>query len=284
MRWFKRYVRFHLSGLWALWRRAMARTDKRVFAALFTVTGLLTGSGSRLRWQDGVFVVTDRRWPGVRQRFRHRVLGAGNYQLGLARHARGFGAAYFLDRIDFKDGDVFIDCGANVGNARLWLRQQGLQVRYIGFEPSPVEFACLAANVVDCPGTPGRVFQVGLWNREGVMKFYVSSKHGDSSLIEPKRYDEVVEVQAKRLESYLKEPVKCLKLEAEGAEPEILEGCGDKLRLVEYIAANVDFERGVKEESTLAPVTNFLLSRGFELVVLRGVVALYRNKEFGSER
>ena len=283
MNYFKRYVRFHRNGLRTLWQEAMARTDKRVFAALFNGTSLLTGSGSRLRWRNDVFVVTDGRWPGVRWCFRERERGMWAYQFELVKHASEIGAKYFLDKLGFKDGDVFIDCGANVGDVRLWFRLQGLQVRYVGFEPSPLEFGCLAANVADCAGTAGRVFPVGLWNREGVMKFYVSSKNADSSLIEPPQYDEVVEVEVKRLEEFLTEPVKCLKLEAEGAEPEILEGCGEKLNLVEYVAADVSCERGVKEESTLAPVTNFLLSKGFEVVSVnqishKYVIVLYRNR------
>ena len=70
-----------------------------------------------------------------------------------------------------------------------------------------------------------------------------------------------------------------LKLEAEGAEPEILEGIGDKLRLIEYISADLGFERGANCESTLVPVTNMLLRNNFSLVEVgySRVVALFKN-------
>ena len=73
-----------------------------------------------------------------------------------------------------------------------------------------------------------------------------------------------------------------LKLEAEGAEPEILEGLGKKIDLVEFISADLGYERGINCESTLAPVTNFLLSRGFDLIdISHGrICALYKNKAF----
>jgi hypothetical protein len=60
--------------------------------------------------------------------------------------------------------------------------------------------------------------------------------------------------------------VKLLKLEAEGAEPEILAGAEDCLERVEYISADLGPERGLALESTAAAVTNFLISRGFMLI------------------
>ena len=58
--------------------------------------------------------------------------------------------------------------------------------------------------------------------------------------------------------------IKLLKLEAEGAEPEIVQGIGEKLDLIEYISADLGFERN--RESTFAPVTNYLLERNFEVI------------------
>ena len=73
-----------------------------------------------------------------------------------------------------------------------------------------------------------------------------------------------------------------LKLEAEGCEPEILEGLGKKLEKIEFISADLGFERGKNADSTLVPVTNYLLGRGFELVDVSHfrVCVLFRNKKF----
>ena len=81
----------------------------------------------------------------------------------------------------------------------------------------------------------------------------MSSWEVDSSLIEPTQYDEVVTVAVKRLDSFLTSHVKCLKLEAEGAESEILEGIGEKLDLIEYIAADLGFEGGFIRKAHLFP-------------------------------
>ena len=61
-----------------------------------------------------------------------------------------------------------------------------------------------------------------------------------------------------------------------------MEGLGDKLDLVEYVSADLEYERGIQCESTLVPVTNYLLEHDFELVdVSHGrICALYKNKRF----
>jgi FkbM family methyltransferase len=198
------------------------------------------------------------------------------YEFGVTARAIGLGNSYFLKKINFKDGDIFLDCGANVGDLKIWFELNKLKITYIGFEPSPIEFKCLKANV-----NPSQVHNVGLWDSEGERTLYISSQGADSSLIEPPSHDETVICKVMRLESFVHTRVKCLKLEAEGGEPEILEGLGEKLGLVEYVSADLGFERGLDEESTLVPVTNFLLARSFELVdVSHGrICALYRNTE-----
>ena len=76
--------------------------------------------------------------------------------------------------------------------------------------------------------------------------------------------------------------VKLLKLEAEGAEPEILLGAGDALKQVEYISADLGPERGLSQETTAATVINFLLARDFRLVDVfaERLVFLFKNQGF----
>jgi hypothetical protein len=60
--------------------------------------------------------------------------------------------------------------------------------------------------------------------------------------------------------------VRLLKLEAEGAEPEILAGGKKILQLIDYIAVDCGFERGLKQESTLREVLNILYGNSFRLI------------------
>ena len=73
--------------------------------------------------------------------------------------------------------------------------------------------------------------------------------------------------------------IKLFKLEAEGAEPEILLGATRALPNIEFISADLGPERGLTQESTVIPVCNHLFKLGFELVSLyqKRQVFLFRN-------
>ncbi len=76
--------------------------------------------------------------------------------------------------------------------------------------------------------------------------------------------------------------MKLLKLEAEGAEPEILAGVEKRLPLIEYISADLGPERGVDQESTAAAAIDYLLARNFRLidVYCDRVTCLFKNAAF----
>jgi FkbM family methyltransferase len=250
----------------------------RAFCLLFNLRAAVRGIDARVRMQsdDRVFVV---RSEGHEIRFRHE--GAAHYGLkrGIVRRAEILGQTYFLSRIDFRPGDVVVDCGANVGELKYYFLVNGIEVEYIGIEPSPLEYSCLVQNAA-----PSTTYNVGLWDSEGELDFYVSSHMADSSLIEPPDFDEIIKVPTRRLDKLLPNtPIRLLKLEAEGAEPEVITGCEEILGNIEYVSADLGFERGVDQTSTLAAVTNYLLARGFEIVAngsMKRLTVLYRNKGY----
>jgi FkbM family methyltransferase len=184
------------------------------------------------------------------------------YYDGFESRAQYIAKTYFIDKISFSDGDVVIDCGANMGDLLLWFELRGVKIDYHGFEPNPVDFKCLREN---CPSSA--IYNSGLWNTEGSLDFYVSTEVASSSFIEPPNYTEVIRVPSKRLDSYFLEGrVKLLKLEAEGAEPEVLEGAVKLLPRIEYIAADIGPERGPTELSTREDVVKILATHNFEII------------------
>jgi FkbM family methyltransferase len=194
---------------------------------------------------------------------------------GIVRRAQILADAYFLPLIPFAPGDVVVDCGANVGELKLCFLEMGVPVEYIGIEPAPLEYECLRENVA-----PSRTLNVALWDSDGELEFFLSSQMADSSLIEPPQYDQIIKVPARRLDGLLpNQRIKLLKVEAEGAEPEVLAGAENILAQIEYISADVGFERGKAQTNTMGPVTNYLLARGFELLDVgqHRLIALYRN-------
>ena len=83
----------------------------------------------------------------------------------------------------------------------------------------------------------------------------------------------------------IKNPVKLIKIEAEGAEPEILQGLKN-ISLVEYITIDCGFERGVEEQSTISDCSNYLIQNGFEFIDFGypRIVALFRNKNINFNK
>ena len=68
------------------------------------------------------------------------------YQNGFEETADLIGKDYLLQHIKFNNGDTIIDCGANVGDL-LFFKKKSININYIGFEPSPMEFKCLERNI-----------------------------------------------------------------------------------------------------------------------------------------
>jgi FkbM family methyltransferase len=212
---------------------------------------------------------------GIKRCFKDGVQNFYTYQNGVKNRAIDLGKAYFLDLIEFsRENAIVLDCGANIGDLKLSLDELGVNSLYIAFEPSPSEYECLTKNAPN-----SKVYNIGLWNKQAELDFYISTMNADSSFIEPDAYSGKITIPAKRLdEVYLSESIiDLLKLEAEGAEIEVIEGAEGILSKTRYIAADLGFER--KGKSTLPDVTNYLLQKGFEIVAFSSprIVVLFKN-------
>ena len=187
------------------------------------------------------------------------------YIAGFSNRLERLRNEYLISSILFSDNDIVIDCGANIGEIGLYFRSVSCSVRYYGFEPSLREFECCAYN------NPGQnIVNKGLWNETGDLLFYQKSSQADSSFIEINDYDYTVEVPVVRLDEFDigdgYETIKLLKIEAEGAEPEVIEGARQTLKRVQYVSVDVGAERGISHEMTIIPVINALMAQGFELL------------------
>lgn len=215
--------------------------------------------------------------------FSERMRGIWLYSKGIEPRGREIFDSYFLDSVNIKESDIIIDCGANYADLYIHLSAQAPDVRYIAFEPSPREFLCVQKN------SHGEHYPKALYNTTGTIKLYISSTGADSSVIEPSEgYNQTIDIETISLNVFAADmpAIKLLKLEAEGAEPEILEGADEVLHKIEYIAADGGAERGMSEESTIEAITNYLLIRDFELIRMdissgKGR-ALFHNRLFAS--
>lgn len=230
------------------------------FSAFVNVRSALKGSNIRCKQlhDKEVFQVSSKgeiRLASVNS----RVL---SYLDGFDARAEYVGRTYQVDSIKFSAGDLVIDCGANMGDLEYYLRKFAPSVNYIGFEPNPHDFVCLENNV-----GPLKCKNIGLWNLEDSIPFYVNDAHASSSFIEPPEYTDIIRIPASTLSvQFPVEKIRLLKLEAEGAEPEVLQGAVPILSNIDYISADVGPERGIEEEETRDFVVDFLTAFGFELI------------------
>jgi len=148
-------------------------------------------------------------------------------------------------------GDVVIEAGANVGEFAL--AAAGIADEVISFEPDPVAYRCLERNVQHLPNvTPLRM---ALGNEVGSICFYLSTEGADSSVIEPETWSEKIWSPCSTVSDIVIKrgghKIGFLKVEAEGFEPEVLQGAESILSKVRCVAIDCSPERGGESPADL---------------------------------
>lgn len=99
-------------------------------------------------------------------------------------------------------------------------------------------------------------------------------------------YSEIIKKKSLTLSRIIKDfqiqKIKFLKLEAEGAEPEIFLGGIDDLNKIEYICVDVGPEKGLSYETTLVETVNILKANNFEFFKMGHLRlnCLFKNRKF----
>jgi FkbM family methyltransferase len=201
------------------------------------------------------------RIPTLRRSQRY-VNGIAGKQVSLA--AKYGVPAFYAPRA----GDVVIDIGANVGEFSRHCARLGARV--FAFEPDPAVFACLRHNV---EGLPVEAIERALWSEVAELKFFSAFDTADSSLIEPEaNVRGTIAVKALPLDEVealtaVKE-IALLKMDGEGAEPEILAGARKTMPRIRRIAVDCSPERA--GEDTATPVMALLQREGYRIVSASG--------------
>ena len=191
--------------------------------------------------------------------------GFEHYNNGLTYRGNEIAISYGIDKIEFNKNDMVIDCGANVGDLFLYLKDKINHSNFFAVEPSSLEFKALVHNTPNAKN-----LNIALADKDGESDFFVSIRKADSSLIEPKRFTEKITVKTTTIDYLFKNfdltNIKLLKLEAEGFEPEILEGAKNSIKYINYVAIDGGYERGIKQEETFTKLTNRLIENGFSII------------------
>jgi FkbM family methyltransferase len=125
--------------------------------------------------------------------------------------------------------DIVVEAGVHEGRDTAMFAKMADYV--IGFEPSPRNYAAAQNNLRRFSNV--KLINEGLWNEESQLEVQYGEMTGDDGFLQTdsKKVGEGGTVPVNTLEHYMNtldiDNVDFLKVEAEGAEPEILEGMGD---------------------------------------------------------
>jgi len=114
--------------------------------------------------------------------------------------------------------------------------------------------------------------QCAIWNLSATLDFFLSSEEADSSLLQMDANARKIQVNALPLDDLVadffaaNETFDLIKIEAEGAEPEIIQGALKTLTRTKWVTIDVGPERGFAQENTLIPCLNQLMKIGFKPV------------------
>ncbi|MEO5892446.1 MAG: FkbM family methyltransferase [Ferruginibacter sp.] len=181
----------------------------------------------------------------------------------------------FLKKI-VNDGAVYFDIGANIGTIGLPVIMKRSNVRYYGFEASPVVFKYLQANFkANC------ITNYHLYNNlvhsddNQSMKFYQAELYGKSSLA-PTYSQDYVFVNSVSLDGFCKAHnifhVDVIKIDVQGFELNVFQGMRELLLNRQVAHILFEFEGWAEEQARLpiAAAQEYLLSLNYELFDLEG--------------
>jgi FkbM family methyltransferase len=209
---------------------------------------------------DGTVIRVDGRRIHVTSPLRWKLYRWG-WQARLDRIAREYGIGR---HVVLKPGDAVVDIGANVGEFALLAAGSGARV--FCCEPDPAALTCLRRNIAGVAGIT--VIETAIWKEDGTVTFGLAPERADSSIFEQGAGIERVTRPALTLATLFAreklEEVAFIKCDAEGAEPEVLEGAGERLRSVRAVAFDTGPERA--GERTHDACAAILERHGFRVV------------------
>jgi len=167
--------------------------------------------------------------------------------------------------------DSLVDVGSNVGELSHFFARRGTLV--LCFEPDPNLSEILKSNLKDFNNV--HISTDALGNFNGQAALMIASETADTSLLLDDRILTKALVNVARYEDHsFKEFVRgnsILKMDAEGFEPEVLEGFGSELSKFAFIAIDCGLERN--GESTESEVSKMLRERGhFKIAISQALI------------
>ncbi|TYT60259.1 FkbM family methyltransferase [Natrialba swarupiae] len=203
-------------------------------------------------------------WLRLRLLFEPHIPPIGSMYIGGQKIGLGYRDKWINDMVTPDESDIVIEAGVYEGKDTAMYAK--MAERVVGFEPSPRNYSKAKNNLKKFDNVD--IYNNGLWYEKDTLQIKYGESGVDDGFLDPDidSGERGEKIPVNTIESYVGEfnipRVDFLKVEAEGAEPEILEGLG-QLR-PQKIAVDAGEERG--GEPTGSEVLKLLQPMGYSLV------------------
>lgn len=186
----------------------------------------------------------------------------------------GAAIANFIDQIlirrlnDFVPDDdhpLILDCGANIGFSTLSYKRQFPNAKIIAFEPDPEFIPVLHHNLERNSAGDVEVVDAAVWTENGTSDWYCEGIDGSHLSAKTGKAMKTATVRTVDLGDYLNEAVDLIKMDIEGAEYEVINHIGKKLKNVKAMSIECHLNR-----MTIVPFSKMLRilsTAGFQLSI-----------------
>lgn len=172
---------------------------------------------------------------------------------------------------NIKNGDVFLDIGANFGLYSIFIGKKFESCQIHSFEPVPETFEILRQNIEHNKlNSKIKINNIGLADKTGQLFFSNDKYAGNHIIWNPQKNDMVVKVNVQKLDDYIKDSaiqsVNFIKCDVEGAELLVLKGAEDIIsKFHPIILIEIYNEWTQRFGYNAIDVINFLLEFGYQI-------------------
>ena len=166
--------------------------------------------------------------------------------------------------VEVEPGDIVVDVGAFIGEFTVSVASQAERV--LAFEPDPLNYSGLKHTTEKFENV--RVREDLLWNETDTISFSVATDGSESGVSTPDcgKSSFYQEKTAKRLDTIISCPIDFVKVEAEGAEWDVLAGFGDLA--VSKIAVDCSEPSPTNGSTPERRIQDTLQDRGYETKIV----------------
>lgn len=177
--------------------------------------------------------------------------------------------AHFLLRA-LKPGDLAVDVGANIGFISLMMSQLvGETGKVLAIEPGANNIDKFNQNMALNEVSNVQLFEVAAWFEDADLDFYLHIDSGRNSCAPDDKFINQLNVKGRKLDTLIPTVPKVIKIDAEGAEANILKGASRLLHSVPYWVMELNHIALAQFKLTRQDIRDFMHRRGYEMFLLR---------------